>query len=50
MVFANADTLLIGEDALGRVYEYFLGKFSFMLGQGGEFYTPSSVVNLLGEM
>lgn len=51
MVFENADTLLIEEDALGRVYEYFLGKFAFMLGQGGgEFYTPSSVVKLLVEM
>lgn len=51
MVFENSDTLLIEEDALGRVYEYFLGKFAFMLGQGGgEFYTPSSVVKLLVEM
>jgi type I restriction enzyme M protein len=51
MIFENADTLLIEEDALGRVYEYFLGKFAFMLGQGGgEFYTPSSVVKLLVEM
>lgn len=51
MVFENSDTSLIEEDALGRVYEYFLGKFAFMLGQGGgEFYTPSSVVKLLVEM
>lgn len=51
MVFANSDMSLIEEDALGRVYEYFLGKFAFMLGQGGgEFYTPSSVVKLLVEM
>ncbi|WNQ12205.1 type I restriction-modification system subunit M N-terminal domain-containing protein [Paenibacillus aurantius] len=43
LVFENSDTLLIEEDALGRVYEYFLGKFAFMLGQGGgEFYTPSN--------
>ncbi|WP_025852778.1 N-6 DNA methylase [Paenibacillus ehimensis] len=51
MVFESSDTLLIEEDALGRVYEYFLGKFALMLGQGGgEFYTPSSVVKQLVEM
>ena len=38
-------------DVLGRVYEYFLGKFAEKEGKGGgEFYTPSSVVNLLVEM
>lgn len=51
MVFENANTLLIEEDALGRVYEYFLGKFAFQLGAGGgEYYTPSCVVKLLVEM
>ncbi|GMA60300.1 type I restriction-modification system subunit M [Alicyclobacillus fastidiosus] len=51
LVFENADTSLIEEDALGRVYEYFLGKFAFMLGAGGgEYYTPSGVVKLLVEM
>lgn len=50
-VFENANTLLIEEDALGRVYEYFLGKFASILGKGGgEFYTPSSIVKLLIEM
>ena len=51
MVFENSDTMLIEEDALGRVYEYFLGKFAFMLGAGGgEYYTPSGIVKLLVEM
>jgi type I restriction enzyme M protein len=36
---------------LGRVYEYFLGKFAAAEGKlGGEFFTPSSVVRLLVEM
>jgi type I restriction enzyme M protein len=39
------------KDLLGRVYEYFLGKFASQEGKGGgEFYTPRSVVNLLVEM
>jgi len=38
-------------DLLGRVYEYFLGKFASQEGKGGgEFYTPRSVVKLLVEM
>ncbi len=38
-------------DVLGRVYEYFLGKFASAEGKGGgEFYTPESVVKLLVEM
>jgi type I restriction enzyme M protein len=40
-----------GEDLLGQVYEYFLGKFANVEGKGGgEFYTPGSVVRLLVEM
>jgi type I restriction enzyme M protein len=40
-----------GLDVLGKVYEYFLGKFAAAEGKrGGEFYTPPSVVNLLVEM
>ena len=36
---------------LGRVYEYFLSKFASAEGKnGGEFYTPSTVVQLLVEM
>jgi type I restriction enzyme M protein len=39
------------KDVLGRVYEYFLGKFANAEGKGGgEFYTPQSVVKLLVEM
>ena len=38
-------------DILGRVYEYFLGKFASAEGKkGGEFYTPRCVVRLLVEM
>ena len=38
-------------DMLGRVYEYFLGRFAAAEGKsGGEFYTPQSVVKLLVEM
>jgi len=39
------------KDMLGRVYEYFLGRFASSEGKGGgEFYTPQSVVKLLVEM
>jgi type I restriction enzyme M protein len=39
------------KDVLGRVYEYFLGRFASSEGKGGgEFYTPRSVVRLLVEM
>ncbi len=39
------------EDVVGRVYEYFLGKFAASEGKGGgEFYTPKDVVNLIAEM
>jgi type I restriction enzyme M protein len=38
-------------DVLGRVYEYFLGRFAGGEGKrGGQFYTPRSVVALLVEM
>jgi type I restriction enzyme M protein len=40
-----------GMDVLGRVYEYFLAQFASKEGKnGGEFYTPRSVVSLLVEM
>ncbi|MED2973217.1 class I SAM-dependent DNA methyltransferase [Fictibacillus sp. B-59209] len=40
-----------GKDILGRVYEYFLSKFASAEGKnGGEFYTPTSIVKLLVEM
>ena len=39
------------KDVLGRVYEYFLGKFASAEGKNsGEFYTPRSIVRLLVEM
>lgn len=47
------DTIGLGDEAsrskdvLGRVYEYFLGRFAYAEGKGGEFYTPPSVVKLL---
>ncbi len=39
------------KDVLGKVYEYFLGRFASSEGKGGgEFYTPQAVVKLLVEM
>jgi len=39
------------KDILGRVYEYFLGRFASAEGKGGgEFYTPQCVVKLLVRM
>lgn len=39
------------KDVLGRVYEYFIGRFASAEGKGGgEFYTPRSIVRLLVEM
>jgi type I restriction enzyme M protein len=48
----NIDTVADKEeDVVGRVYEYFLGKFAATEGKGGgEFYTPKCVVNLIAEM
>lgn len=47
----NIDTIADEEDTVGRVYEYFLGKFAASEGKlGGEFYTPKCVVNLIAEM
>ncbi|MGB9046617.1 MAG: class I SAM-dependent DNA methyltransferase [Pseudonocardiaceae bacterium] len=47
--FTNVD--YGSDDVLGKVYEYFLGKFAGQEGRGaGEFYTPRSVVRLLVEM
>ena len=39
-----------GSGVLGRIYEFFLGKFAGLEGKGGEFYTPRSAVKLLVEM
>jgi type I restriction enzyme M protein len=51
------DTLQLGmggigaRDIMGRVFEYFLGKFAIAEGQrGGQYYTPTSVVDLLVEI
>ncbi|MFH1471845.1 MAG: class I SAM-dependent DNA methyltransferase [Nanoarchaeota archaeon] len=39
------------KDILGRVYEYFIGRFADAEGKsGGQFYTPRSIVSLLVEM
>ncbi len=48
----NIDTIADeSEDVVGRVYEYFLGKFAATEGKGGgEFYTPKSIVNLIAQM
>ena len=38
-------------DVLGHVFEYFLGEFALAEGkQGGQFYTPKSVVELMVKM
>lgn len=53
-MFTNIDvgtTAAQERDVLGRVYEYFLGKFASAEGKlGGEFYTPSCVVRTLVDM
>jgi len=48
----NIDTIADKEtDVVGRVYEYFLGRFAAAEGKGGgEFYTPKSIVKLIAEM
>lgn len=39
------------KDVIGRVYEYFLGRFAAAEGKGGgEFYTPQCIVKLLVQM
>ena len=41
----------LGKDIFGRVYEYFLGKFTESEGKkGGEFYTPRSLTKLIVEI
>ena len=47
-IFQNCNLHSFGEDILGRLYEYFLGKFFLKSGRdGGEFYTPKSIVKLI---
>ncbi|CRL60943.1 class I SAM-dependent DNA methyltransferase [Proteus vulgaris] len=41
----------LDSDIFGRIYEYFLNEFAKTEGQGGgEFFTPSSLVNLITEV
>lgn len=47
-IFSDENFVLDKEDIIGRIYEYFLGKFFKDRGQkGGEFYTPKSIVKLI---
>ena len=49
----SANTVLgnIDCDAFGKVYEYFLGKFAIAEGaEGGEYFTPISIVRLIVEI
>jgi len=42
---------LHSKDILGHVYEYFLGQFALAEGkQGGQYYTPKSIVTLIVEI
>jgi len=48
---ALGDEAAKAKDILGRVYEYFLGKFANAEGKkGGQFYTPKSIVKIMVEM
>lgn len=48
---AMGDAQARSADVLGHVFEYFLGEFALAEGkQGGQFYTPKSIVKLLVTM
>ena len=48
---ALGDAKARSADVLGHVFEYFLGEFALAEGkQGGQFYTPKSIVTLLVQM
>jgi type I restriction enzyme M protein len=48
---ALSDAKSRSADVLGHVFEYFLGEFALAEGkQGGQFYTPRSIVELLVSM
>lgn len=48
---ALGDVKARSADVLGHVFEYFLGEFALAEGkQGGQFYTPKSIVSLLVNM
>ncbi|ODN67164.1 type I restriction-modification system subunit M [Methylophaga muralis] len=50
-VFSGEQLNLHSKDILGHVYEYFLGQFALAEGkQGGQYYTPKSIVTLIVEM
>lgn len=50
-VHNNQPIELKSKDILGHVYEYFLGQFALAEGkQGGQYYTPKSIVTLIVEM
>ena len=47
----NSIPMDIEGDAFGKIYEYFLGNFAMSEGQkGGEFFTPTSIVQLIVEI
>lgn len=50
-VFDGQTLNLQSKDILGHIYEYFLGQFALAEGkQGGQYYTPKSIVTLIVEM
>ncbi|MGM0982976.1 MAG: type I restriction-modification system subunit M [Pseudomonadota bacterium] len=50
-VYGGERLQLHSKDILGHVYEYFLGQFALAEGkQGGQYYTPKSIVTLIVEM
>tara|TARA_R110002124_G_scaffold45866_5_gene138262 strand:- start:5970 stop:7649 length:1680 start_codon:yes stop_codon:yes gene_type:complete len=50
-VFKGEKLSLHSKDILGHVYEYFLGQFALAEGkQGGQYYTPKSIVTLIVEL
>ena len=50
-VYQGEKLNLHSKDVLGHVYEYFLGQFALAEGkQGGQYYTPKSIVTLIVEM
>ena len=48
-IFNNKTIDEVGGDIIGRIYEYFLSKFSSKEGKG-EFYTPKPIVKIITEM
>jgi type I restriction enzyme M protein len=50
-IYEGEKLSLHSKDILGHVYEYFLGEFALAEGkQGGQYYTPKSIVTLIVEM